>query len=194
MQGTNRFTETFFSQLAQPDRSPGGKLHQRLDKRTSGDTEGAGMWGHSNLAPFPKSNLVNVHQTGEFSSASNWFPLYPCLVSLTQAPNGPRVPGRSLRSAGPTLLPGTGQRASSSRGTEGGDGEARTRGVVCAHHCLYDLWLWVKNRYPKWNPGKWNQGLNKKRRIPMRIQKRLYVSFGVRASFFFLGGGGLPFG
>ena len=21
------------------------------------------------------------------------------------------------------------------------------------------IWVWVKNRYPKWNPGKWKQGL-----------------------------------
>ena len=25
--------------------------------------------------------------------------------------------------------------------------------------CALDRWLWVKNMYPKWNPGKWNQGL-----------------------------------
>ena len=24
---------------------------------------------------------------------------------------------------------------------------------------LMDKWLWVENRYPKWKPGKWNQGL-----------------------------------
>ena len=22
------------------------------------------------------------------------------------------------------------------------------------------IWLWVKNGYPKYNPGKWSQGLN----------------------------------
>ena len=22
------------------------------------------------------------------------------------------------------------------------------------------IWLWVKNRYRKWNPGKWNQSVN----------------------------------
>ena len=24
---------------------------------------------------------------------------------------------------------------------------------------LLAMWLWVKNRYPKWNPGKWKHGL-----------------------------------
>ena len=39
-------------------------------------------YGGIPLVPFP-INLVKVHQTGESSTISTWFPLYPCwLVSL----------------------------------------------------------------------------------------------------------------
>ena len=38
---------------------------------------------------------------------------------------------------------------------------ARSRAVQLLSDRKSELtWLWVKNRYPKWNPGKWNQGLN----------------------------------
>ena len=35
----------------------------------------------------------------------------------------------------------------------------RTRQTPQLEATRLDIWLWVKNGYPKWNPGKWNQGL-----------------------------------
>ena len=34
-----------------------------------------------------------------------------------------------------------------------------SKSAVLASLYLFLSWLWVKNGYPKWNPGKWNQGL-----------------------------------
>ena len=53
-----------------------------LDKRTSRDTEGAGIWGDS-LGDISHIKLSQDASKGESSTVSNWFPLYPCeLVSL----------------------------------------------------------------------------------------------------------------
>ena len=34
------------------------------------------------------------------------------------------------------------------------------------------IWQWVKNRYPKWNPGKWKEGL--KPAVPRRLHFEPY--------------------
>ena len=61
------------------DESPGPEVVVllTLDKRTSGDTEGAGpdMGGFQLGAISTTSNLVKVHQTGE----SSRFPGSPCI-------------------------------------------------------------------------------------------------------------------
>ena len=38
----------------------------------------------------------------------------------------------------------------------------RTRMATQDHAWIFansNIWEWFKHRYPKWNPGKWNQGL-----------------------------------
>ena len=65
---------------------PGGAWPSQLgplDKRTSGDTE---EWGYreSPLVPFPISNLVKVHQTGE-SSRINLVPPVSLLVGFPES-------------------------------------------------------------------------------------------------------------
>ena len=40
------------------------------------------------------------------------------------------------------------------------------------------MWLWVKNGCPKWNPGKWNQGLKPAVFVVVKILTHTHVAMG----------------